>query len=251
MMFAQQRLAFVTTTPSSFGHNTRLRCTCSPRALGKSSLHGISLPITIRASTMNRRPTMVFGGGGFLGVGAPEVLVIIAVGWFVLGPKQLIQLSRDIGQIIGELRKTTSAARDSFTDAIETDIAIKEARKIATPVEGPALPDQDRPVLETDEELMMKNDVIQAATQQAQQQAEQQQGPTRAGDKFMEQLKRVADPDQTSILTPNIPDLELSDEDEIIMLEERLRLAKERVKNKGTPSSTSLNGTENNDNTSS
>ncbi len=236
------RLAFATAAPLNLAQNAR-RCTCFPRALRASTLHGAALRAGAhtRARASGPTITMVFGGGGILGVGAPEVFVIVAVGWFVLGPKQLLSLSRDIGKIIGDIRKATSEAQSTFTDAIETDLAVMEARKIATPVEGPALPDQERPVLETDEELLAKNDVIQAAAER-----EQPLSSTRAGDKFMDQLKRVADPDQTSVLTPNVPDLALSEVDEIAMLEERLRLAKERLENKGTPSS-SLNGTQKDD----
>lgn len=61
-------------------------------------------------------------GGGFMGVGASEMVVIIAVGWLVLGPQKLFALSRDIGRLVGDLRKSADEARASFTSALEVDM---------------------------------------------------------------------------------------------------------------------------------
>lgn len=43
---------------------------------------------------------MVFSGGGILGVGTPEVLVICAVGYFLLGPSELYKLAKEIGKLV-------------------------------------------------------------------------------------------------------------------------------------------------------
>ena len=39
------------------------------------------------------------GGGGFLNLGGPEVLVIGAVAWAILGPKELYKLARQAGEV--------------------------------------------------------------------------------------------------------------------------------------------------------
>ena len=46
----------------------------------------------------------MFGGpsGGFLNLGAPEVIVIGAVAWALLGPKELYRLAREAGSFLGE-----------------------------------------------------------------------------------------------------------------------------------------------------
>lgn len=39
-----------------------------------------------------------------LGVGAPEVFIIMAVGYFVLGPVELFKLTKQAGVLVGQLR---------------------------------------------------------------------------------------------------------------------------------------------------
>lgn len=71
------------------------------------------------------------GGGGFLGVGPAEVVVIVAVGWFLLGPTKLYALAKDSGKVIGELRKTADEARETFQEALEFDLE-KDPEKEST-----------------------------------------------------------------------------------------------------------------------
>lgn len=64
----------------------------------------------------------VFGpGGGFLGVGTSELVVIGVVAWLVLGPKRLYQLARDIGKISGEIKNVAEEARQTFQQAIDVE----------------------------------------------------------------------------------------------------------------------------------
>jgi len=64
----------------------------------------------------------VFGpGGGFLGVGTSELVVIGIVAWLVLGPKRLYQLARDIGKISGEIKSVAEEARQTFQQAIDVE----------------------------------------------------------------------------------------------------------------------------------
>lgn len=48
---------------------------------------------------------MISGGlDTFLGIGGPEVFVILAVGYFVLGPVELFKLTKEAGVLVGQLR---------------------------------------------------------------------------------------------------------------------------------------------------
>ena len=73
----------------------------------------------------------MFYQGGVLGVGTPEVLVIAAVGYFLLGPEELYRLSKEIGKIVGQAREyvTKSAAEWQATLDGET-FEFKEVKEI-------------------------------------------------------------------------------------------------------------------------
>ena len=64
--------------------------------------------------------------GGFFGVGSSEVLVIGVVAYFILGPKRLYQLARDIGRISAEFKNVTEEARLTFQKAVDTDVNEKK-----------------------------------------------------------------------------------------------------------------------------
>lgn len=66
--------------------------------------------------------------GGFFGVGSSEVLVIGVVAYFILGPKRLYQLARDIGRISAEFKNVTEEARLTFQKAVDTDVNEKKRR---------------------------------------------------------------------------------------------------------------------------
>lgn len=68
------------------------------------------------------------GGGGFLGVGTPELIVVGAVAWAVLGPKELFKLSRQAGAFLGEWQQLGQQARDQFQSALETEIEEDDAK---------------------------------------------------------------------------------------------------------------------------
>lgn len=72
----------------------------------------------------------MFGGpsGGFLNLGAPEVVVIGAVAWALLGPKELYRLAREAGSFLGEWQQLGRQAQSTFTDAIEREMAEDDAK---------------------------------------------------------------------------------------------------------------------------
>lgn len=78
------------------------------------------------------------GGGGILGVGTPELVVIVMVAWVLLGPKRLYDVARQTGRIVGDLRRAADDARASFSEALgdEFDDARREFTGIRDELEG-------------------------------------------------------------------------------------------------------------------
>ena len=72
-----------------------------------------------------------FGGGGFLNLGTPEVIVIGAVAWVILGPKELFRLSKQAGEFIGQWQQLGQQAKDTFTSALEAELKEDEAAAAA------------------------------------------------------------------------------------------------------------------------
>lgn len=107
----------------------RTSTSISLSASSANSFTGAKLQTLSRPKSLRRRgvipkvPISVIGGGGFLGVGPAEIIVIIGVGWLFLGPEKLYSLSKDIGKIIGELRRTADEAKDSFSDALDYEMS--------------------------------------------------------------------------------------------------------------------------------
>lgn len=66
---------------------------------------------------------------GVLGVGAPEVITIVLVGYFVLGPSELYKLTKEIGKFITNIRAVGQEATSSFEGAMENQLALGEIRK--------------------------------------------------------------------------------------------------------------------------
>lgn len=73
----------------------------------------------------------MFGGpsGGFLNLGTPEMVVIGAVAWALIGPKELYKLARQAGEFLGEWQQLGMQARDTFKDAIEEELREEEKTK--------------------------------------------------------------------------------------------------------------------------
>jgi Sec-independent protein translocase protein TatA len=74
-----------------------------------------------RVKQMNKWTALLGPGGGFLGVGTSELIVIGIVAWAVLGPKRLYQLAKDIGKISGEIKNVADEARQTFQQAVDTE----------------------------------------------------------------------------------------------------------------------------------
>ena len=83
------------------------------------------LPVTAAPPPRRASDARMVGGfnGGFFNLGTPEVIVIGAVAWLVLGPKELFRLARQAGEFIGEWQQLGQQAKDQFTSAIEQELA--------------------------------------------------------------------------------------------------------------------------------
>lgn len=173
----------------------------------------------------------MLGGGGFLGVGYQEMIVIVAVGWFVLGPKQLLELSRDIGKIVGEVRKAANDARDTFTDALDSDIAAMEKTPdLGLPVvQGPTLEGDDSPLaLDDDVPPTVDDDFFTDTAPFGADNGKVVDNGER--NTFLEQLQRVSDPNQ--LAPSDVPDLDVNAEVEVARLEQQLQAAKKKLEEK-------------------
>ncbi|KAL7430415.1 hypothetical protein ACHAXH_003628 [Discostella pseudostelligera] len=66
---------------------------------------------------------------GLLGVGAPEVAVILLVGYFILGPSDLYKLVKEIGKFIQNARTLGAEAAKSFEGTMEDQLELTELRR--------------------------------------------------------------------------------------------------------------------------
>lgn len=67
--------------------------------------------------------------GGILGVGTPEIITILLVGYFVLGPTELFKLTKEIGKFIQNFRTLGTEATKSFESTMENQVDLQEMRK--------------------------------------------------------------------------------------------------------------------------
>lgn len=72
-----------------------------------------------------------------LGVGAEELLFVLFLALLVLGPERLPKVARDVGRVVGDLRRTSDELREEFLNADK----YLEAPAVAPAVTGdPAAP---------------------------------------------------------------------------------------------------------------
>ena len=51
------------------------------------------------------------------GIGPEELMVILVLALLVLGPERLPKVARDLGKVVGDLRRTSDELRDEFMNA--------------------------------------------------------------------------------------------------------------------------------------
>ncbi len=64
---------------------------------------------------------------GFLDLGAPELLIILAIALLLFGSKRLPELSKSLGQSIGEVKKGVASATDLKSEIKTQAVQTKQA----------------------------------------------------------------------------------------------------------------------------
>ena len=76
-----------------------------------------------------------------LGIGAEELMLVLIVALLVLGPERLPRMARDVGRVVGDLRKTSDEFREEFLQADKFLTAEKLLESQAsTPPPAPEVP---------------------------------------------------------------------------------------------------------------
>ena len=70
------------------------------------------------------------------GVGPEELVLILIIALIVLGPERMPKVARDLGRVVGDLRRTSDELREEFLNA---DKILDKAADAAGP-QTPAIP---------------------------------------------------------------------------------------------------------------
>ena len=72
------------------------------------------------------------------GVGPEELVLILIIALIVLGPERMPKVARDLGRVVGDLRRTSDQLREEFLNADKLLDKAADAAGPTTPV--PAIP---------------------------------------------------------------------------------------------------------------
>ena len=78
-----------------------------------------------------------------LGIGAEELMLVLIVALLVLGPERLPRMARDVGRVVGDLRKTSDEFREEFLQAdkfLTAEKILESQASTPAPAEPAALP---------------------------------------------------------------------------------------------------------------
>jgi Tat protein translocase TatB subunit len=70
------------------------------------------------------------------GIGPEELVLLLIIALIVLGPERMPKVARDIGRVVGDLRRTSDELREEFLNA---DKLLDKAAEAAAPP-APAIP---------------------------------------------------------------------------------------------------------------
>lgn len=72
------------------------------------------------------------------GIGPEELLLVAILALLVLGPERLPQVMRDLGRVVGDLRRTSDELREEFLNADKLlDTATRPSRVTPGPAAAP------------------------------------------------------------------------------------------------------------------
>ena len=120
---------------------TRTLVTSTPAYLNNKSNHNQLSRITPKSqiglahSSSSTRLNFLGTDGGILGVGAPEVVVVVLIGYFVLGPTELYKATKEVGKFVNNFRAVGTEATAAFTDNMESQLQLDEIRKAKNDLE--------------------------------------------------------------------------------------------------------------------
>jgi Tat protein translocase TatB subunit len=72
-----------------------------------------------------------------LGIGPEELLLVALLALLVLGPERLPKVMRDMGRVVGDLRRTSDELRDEFLNA-DKILQGTSSSSTASPASAPA-----------------------------------------------------------------------------------------------------------------
>jgi Tat protein translocase TatB subunit len=79
------------------------------------------------------------------GIGPEELILIAVIALLVLGPERMPRLMRDVGRIVGDLRRTSEELQKDFLNAD------KYLEKTATSIAATAAPEEHKPPADPNE----------------------------------------------------------------------------------------------------
>ena len=107
----------------------------APRALTRPSPLGGRAACRGQRSARRRAkgasgPLMFYSGGGILGVGTPELVVIGAVGYFLLGPTEMYRLAKETGKLVNNVRNILNDSATQWRETLDNELAFKEIQEL-------------------------------------------------------------------------------------------------------------------------
>jgi len=61
----------------------------------------------------------------FLGIGAPEIILILVLAFAIFGPKRILEISRDAGKALRNLSKDAASVQRQLEDELWADKTVQ------------------------------------------------------------------------------------------------------------------------------
>jgi len=98
-------------------------------------LHTRSLQLPPNSSLISRGSSTqlsVLGtDGGLFGIGAPEIVVVVLIGYFVLGPSELYKLTKEIGRFVNNFRSVGQQTIANLEEGMESQLQLEEVSSVS------------------------------------------------------------------------------------------------------------------------